>query len=141
MQMIIVPNVGVGSLKFGMTREEVRRLFPDPPDVLEHKQSIDGIPLETFCVPDTNGFVQCEYKEPGVLQHFDLTKGTDPIFRAKHIFEMSYNDLVTWLKKLDSRYRMDNEIIFLNLGVIIGEPIDPKANPATFFGMFEPGYI
>jgi hypothetical protein len=105
MEFIISPYKGIGPIKFGMTREEVRRL------IAEEFKVLAGIELwDSF---ERIGIQVCYSFEPPHICEVVLLESTQTAsFLNKQLLgEESMGDLHDWLKTIDEDVEFDGEDI------------------------------
>src|SRR6188768_2838145 len=100
----IMPYVGIGKIRFGMTKEEVRATL--------------GVPFESFLKSEsselpTDAFdslsIHVYYKLPGVCEAIEFGDfGENPTFKGYKFMGKPYKMVEDWLKNLDPDCYKDN---------------------------------
>jgi hypothetical protein len=86
---------GVGPIRFGMSRDEVRKVVIGL--VEEAARTSSGLPTDFF--KDVGIFVY--YKEPGITEAVEFGGPCSPTFRGQHFLGRQYAEMEQWIKTFD----------------------------------------
>jgi hypothetical protein len=138
MELTIETNVGVGPIKFGMSRAETRSLFQTVP--------------ETFRRSDEDASDVDEYADLGIYIEFDandhciaveMFDPADPVFQEKHLLRIPFASVREWVERVDPALEKDEAGIYSNLlgiGVSADIPKRDKKSLAESVIAFVSGY-
>ena len=118
----ILPHSGVGPIRLGMTREEVRAEFgmPDFTGNDNREEFLHGF------------FV--DFNSEGRVEFIELAKSTQfrPLFKGKCLHELLADDVVALVQRYDQYSEDDPELgysyCFLDLQMSLWRPTVPDAN-------------
>jgi hypothetical protein len=103
MNLEIDPYVGVGPIRFGMTRDEVRRIVGRPvKPFLKGPSSV--IPTDAF---DDVG-LHVYYKEGDLCEAVEMFLAADPTFKGQRLIERPFDQLLAWLQTMDDHLDQDD---------------------------------
>jgi len=137
MNLVIRPHEGIGPIDFGMSRDEVRRLFDgeDP----RSKQSDSSVASDLFPV---NG-VLVHYGDDETVEAIEVGMRGEPTLFDARLLNRPMEDLVTWMRTIDPRLEVD-DVGFTSFRFGIGAfaPQASKVRDAIIEGIivFKPGY-
>ncbi|HYO62032.1 MAG TPA: hypothetical protein VER08_00090 [Pyrinomonadaceae bacterium] len=138
MRLEITAYTGVGPVKFGMTREEVR-LAVGPPVRPFMKTPDDELPTDAF---DDLG-VHVYYKKPGVCEAVEMGSPAEPTFRGQVLIGRPYSELRRWFESLDESVETDDTgLLSYKYGVGLYAPAaeEEPDEPVEGVIVFERGY-
>lgn len=95
MDFDIKTYVGVGSITFGMSAEEVRKVLQVTVEAVNKGSS--GIPTDFF---EALG-IFVYYKQHEVCKAVEFAGPASPTFRSQHLLGQSYRAMEQWVKTLD----------------------------------------
>jgi hypothetical protein len=138
MKMQITPYVGIGPIRFGMSRAEARAAMGAP--VREFKKTPNSaIPTDAF--PSLG--VHIYYKAPDVCEAIEVASPADPILFGKQLLGQRFDSLCEWFRNLDNEVKVDEVgLTSLLYGVGFYAP-SLKSSPSTPIEaviVFERGY-
>jgi phenylalanyl-tRNA synthetase beta subunit len=113
-EFAIEPFVGAGSLKFGMSRDEIRKLLGKP------FRTVNG--MDQF----TKLGITVNYNEDEKCNWLGFSDHPQSIvtFQGRQLLHVLLKDLRKWLKKLDSDLREDDTVgkgyLSLKFGILVG---------------------
>ena len=96
MKLEIHPYVGVGSIAFGMTREEIRRAIGQAPRTFL-KGPYAVIPMDSF---DRLG-IHVSYKKPNRCDAVELVLTATPTFQGQRLIDRPFDQIHQWFETLD----------------------------------------
>lgn len=100
----IDPYIGVGSIRFGMSIEEVRQVLAAPVQTF-WKSETSEIPTDAF---DTLG-IHVYYKLPGICVAIEFWGSqANPTFQEQSFLKRPYRELEAWFREIDSDIEVDN---------------------------------
>jgi hypothetical protein len=137
MEFEVFPKMGVGSLQFGMTIEEVRKAMDLPFKSIS--KSDTGIPTDSFL----ENSVQVFYKQPGMCEAIEIYAPLRVLMNGVNLLGEPYSKVKSFLSELDSQLDEDNAgLISRVLGVSIYAPWHRKSpnSPTESVLAFEDGY-
>ncbi len=127
MNLTIQTGVGVGPIRFGMTRSETRMLLPIAP--------------ETFRRTDEDVSDIDEYADLGVYVEFDeqdrciaveMFEPADPVLQGMHLLKTPFATIREWLRKNDPNLEKEEGGVYSSLlGVGLAADI-PKRDTRSF---------
>jgi len=129
--------VGVGPIRFGMSREDVRKAVTSPVETAARTSS--GIPSDFF--PADGIFVY--YRQPGITEAVEFSGPCSPAFRGEHFLGRPYRELEDWIRKLDPDALLENAgLTSHKFGFGLYAPSAQKApeQPVEGVLVFEKGY-
>ena len=136
MRYKIYPYVGVGLIRFGMTREQVREAVQCDASpfskTLSSKEPADGF--------DPLG-MSVYYKPPGLCVAVEFWDPTlSPILHNKALLDQPFEEVRHWLCELDPNLTCTvGGVISFKFGVGITENVDLHGHPESVI-VFETGY-
>jgi hypothetical protein len=98
----IEPYVGAGPVRFGMTRDQVRKVLDS--EVRPSKKSSSDIPADFF--PLLGIFV--DYKPPGMCQAVEFAGPASPTFEGQHLLGRPYGAMQRWIATIDPEVLLDD---------------------------------
>jgi hypothetical protein len=106
MNLEIKPYIGVGPIRFGMTRDEVLRIVGHPVITVKPflKGPHAGIPTDAF---DELG-IHVFYKIGYLCEAIEMYLAADPTFNGQRLIERPFDELFTWLRTLDDNVKVDD---------------------------------
>ncbi len=138
--LVAAPLVGVGPIRFGMSREEVRaavgtpfRVAPPTDFALERDQFLDPL-------------LMVHYDAAGRCGAVELPRGTvDLLFEGKRLFEQSASDVLAWARSTDPGITVKDGFVSPALGLSmwadwLGERDEDQGQPAASFMVFRDGF-
>ena len=133
MDLEITPYTGIGPIRLGMSREEVRRAVGTAFEVDSSCESPD-VARDIFL--DEGIFV--DYQDtPLECMFVQVRRPANPIIHGRELFSMSFNNIYTWLTDADPRTILKNyrvTSLAFGLGVYVPEyDLDPREPPAAAF--------
>jgi hypothetical protein len=103
MNYTIHPYEGMGPLRLGMTRQEIRAILGEPESTFLKTPS--SIYLTDFY---TKLGLQIAYKEPEICNAIHTTDGeVKPIFQGHSIADEPFSNLRDWFQEIDSNSQLD----------------------------------
>lgn len=138
MRFDIRPYEGVGPVKLGMTREEVRAAVGAPFEEFR-KSAGDELPTDAF---DTVG-LHVYYKRPGVCEAVELASPAVPVLEEQFLLRQPYAQLRRWFESRDESVETDDSgLTSFRYGVGLYAPAagSNPAGPAEGVIVFEKGY-
>jgi hypothetical protein len=135
MDFSIIPYEGVGPIRLGMTREEVRSTVGI--EVREFWKSLDSeYPVDEF---ESLGF-HVYYRRPGVCEFIEMWKGSNPTLLGESLLGRTYEHVTRWIETLDDHVDYSDGIVSHALGISFNfEPVHSVRISASV-GVFEKGY-
>ena len=138
MDFIIEPYVGVGPVRFGMPRAEVRRVLgPDTP--VTKKLFVSPLARDTF--GDTG--VHVYYKEPDVCEAIELFPPAVATLHDQTLLGRPYREVERWLRQLDPSSTLDPTGLrskHLGVGVYVPSAFKAPNDPVEGVIAFDQGY-
>jgi hypothetical protein len=102
MNFVINPYIGIGEIKLGMTRSEVRSTLKSRFESCQRTGDLD-IPEDFF--PELGIFV--EYNQSDVCASIQVVTPLDPIWRGKKLLQMPFIELAEWFISIDPDIELD----------------------------------
>lgn len=114
----IQPYIGVGSIRFGMTRDEVRAAVDA--EVREFRRGVQGgDPDDLF---PTLGFF-AYYGTSGTCGAVEFSRLASPTLNGQTFFERPYNEVRQWLRTLDPAVQETTDGLRSDyLGIVVSAP-------------------
>lgn len=138
MDLYIEPYVGVGPIRFGTSRAEVRRLLgPDPP--VSKKLFVSPLPRDTFIAAG----VHIYFKEPDVCEAIELFSPAIVTLRNQTLLGRRYREVERWLQHLDPSCALNPtglRSIHLGIGIYVPSAIKAPDDPVEGVIAFDQGY-
>lgn len=136
MNFEIVPYVGVGSIKFGMKREEVRKCFENRFE--EFKKTV-------FSETSTDDFGCCHvfYKKQDTCEAIECFEEANVTMDGKKIIGMPYIEIKAMFEKIDNSLVLnDAGFTSFKFGIGVYAPFaqDEPGEPVESVIVFEKGY-
>lgn len=121
MNLPIEPYVGVGPIRLGMTRAQVRAVVPSPAhEFMLSPQSPS--PTDAF---DELG-IHVEYSAQDVCEAVEMFKITSPTLFGRTLMGEDFEKLVLWLREMDPALEIDRAgLISKVLGIALYAPAGP----------------
>lgn len=138
MQYKIVPYVGAGDLKFGMTISEVRNHMPSSPSPFR-KSPADLLLVDAF----RREGVHVYYKPPGLCEAIEFGPPALPMLNDHELLGISFTDAVRIVRALDPTVELDDSgLTSYVIGVAIYCPFYKETTNASVEGVmvFERDY-
>jgi hypothetical protein len=138
MEFIIHPRQGIGPVRLGMSRQEIRTILSEPPDTFRRNK---------FSEVDTDYFVSI-----GIMADFDaddrcnfITAVSEarPTFQNRPIVGVPHDQCETWFRQLDPGLEVaDVGLTSRKLGICLYAPgVDERASsPVECVHVFADGY-
>lgn len=134
MKLIISPYVGVGPLRFGMTRAEVRLSLSSTPREVQKSMTS---PLKTDSFRDWN--LHVSYRDDYICNAVELWRGANPVLHGCELMATRYTALLDEFRKLDTNLEIAvGTFISRQFGISVHSP-DPAGTPESVLA-FERGY-
>jgi hypothetical protein len=138
MKFIIEPHVGVGALKLGMARSEVRATLQ--PQVVENTvKSTSKIPMDAFY----DACVQVFYDDYEICEAIELYSPIRTLFAGMSVFETSYEVLRALVSKMDEHIaEKPDGFTSIDCGLSVYAPMrseQPELPPESII-VFKRGY-
>src|SRR5262245_7036282 len=95
MDFEVAPNVGVGTLRLGMSPDQIRNILHSKVEAVEKSSS--GIPVDFF--PALGMFAY--YRQPGILEAVEFGGPASPTFKRKTLLGQAYSELENWFRAED----------------------------------------
>jgi hypothetical protein len=102
MNLIISPYIGMGDIKLGMDRAQIRNILNSSVESFVRNEYAE-MPEDSF--PDLGIFI--EYKQPGVCDSIQVVKPLNPIWRGKQLLNTPFRELAAWFLEIDSERELD----------------------------------
>jgi hypothetical protein len=138
MNLNIIPYIGVGPIRFGMSRNEVRQMVGHPakpflkgPDAIIPTDAFDDIGLHVF------------YKKDDTCEAIEMFLAADPTFEGKHLIERPFDRVLDWLQKFDDSLDVDNTGATskkCGIGIYAPNCEESPSDPVEAVIVFERGY-
>jgi hypothetical protein len=145
MKIIIHPYEGIevpgkGRISFGMTRQQVRAFFHEPPIELLINET-DAFPKDIYC--DVS--LHLSYSDSELLEFIEIAPLLDPVFQGKHLLRTPYQQAEAWFKQLDRNIEIEEDEGFTShqFGIGLWAPNADQEDPeyiAESVFLFEKGY-
>ena len=103
-ELIIYPYQGVGQIRFGMTRAEVRSLLGEPSAIF-----YKGLNTETSTDAYDNIGVHICYHPSGYCEALEFFEPAQLVLEKKYLFELSFANFRDWLALQDHDLEIDEE--------------------------------
>ena len=104
--------VGVGTAKYGMTRDKIHKCFgQDYKSFVKFKgkEPVDSYASEGIFI---------YYKKGGLCEAIEMFSPSDPVFKSQHLLKKTFKECTTYLKRLDSELTIDADgFTSLKLGI------------------------
>jgi hypothetical protein len=97
MNSIISPYIGIGDIKLGMHRSQVRRVVDSSVDSFIRNEYSET-PEDSF--PEVGIFI--EYKPSDTCDSIQVVNPLNPIWRGKELLKTPFQELLTWFLEIDS---------------------------------------
>lgn len=137
MEMMIEPYVGIGSIRLGMTREEVNEAVGWQPKRFKKSRDADLL-SDNF-----DGFIFVYYREPDVCEAVEVAEPAVPIFRGQRLLETPFAELLRWFKTIDETLETDSTGLTskkYGIGLYAPDAEDEPDKPAEGVIVFEEDY-
>lgn len=95
MKYEIIPHVGVGPIRFGMTIEDVRALFQDKPRSFKKSEDSRWETDAYF------GCVHVFYRTPGMCTAVEMYRPASPFVGDRFFVGVPFGEVATWIKRQD----------------------------------------
>ena len=138
MDLIIRPYESIGSVKFGMTVEEVRAILGGRFQYFMKSPS-SAMPTDAF---EEKG-IHVYYKEPGLCEAVEVTSPASPVFKGRPLIGRPFDELRNWFEEMDEEIMVDESgLTSLALGIGLYSPYasDSPQEPVEAVIVFEKGY-
>lgn len=136
MNFTIIPYDSVGSLKLGMTSQEIQENMNQVPKKLKRRSEAN---LET----DVYEKFFVYYKIPGVCEAIEFNNKAEIMFNGIKLFELPYSKLKEYFTSLDDALKLDGSgLTSYKYGIGIYAPFaesEPEEKPEGII-VFEKGY-
>lgn len=133
----ITPHVGVGPLKLGMTRDDVRTTLGS--EVTTFGESDGGMPIDAF----NDLGVHAHYRPPGILEAIQLWGPASPTLDGQPLLKRPFREIRDWVRSQDPDVEIEDDgLTSKKLGIASYAPSakkSPRTPPEGVF-VFEPGY-
>jgi hypothetical protein len=138
MKLDIRPTVGVGPIRFRMSREEVRAAI--------------GVPARSFSkTPESPALsdafddegVHVHYRNDGRCEAVEIAAPCRPLYRGRELIGKPYAPVRDWLRTLDESLEEDDTGLTshaLCLGLYASNPREFPEDPVEAVIVFEEGY-
>lgn len=130
----LVPHVGAGEVRLGMSRSEVRRLLGDP--VMSY-QKVPGTPLRDSYFAD----LQVAYDREDRVEYIELNGpgDVDAVFHGRSLLFLPADEVLDWMKRF-AEYDPDDpepgySYVYPDLDMSVWRPVLPE-NPEDDNGRF-----
>ncbi|MGI0120189.1 hypothetical protein [Zooshikella sp. RANM57] len=138
MSLIVKPNVGVGSIDFGMTPDEVRNILG------VHYKSFKRTPSAAFpCDYFESLGIFVYYKQPGKVEALEFAEPSTPLFENISLLTLSFINLKSLLLKHDKNLEVDEDSLTsfkLGVGAYAPEAAEQPESKIESIIVFEKGY-
>jgi hypothetical protein len=137
MDFEVFPKMGVGSLKFGMTMDDVRKAMDLPFKSISKTDT--GVPTDSFLENSVHVF----YKQPGTCEAIEIFAPLRVLLHGVNLLGEPYDKVKSFLARLDAQLDEDNAgLISRELGVSIYAPWHSQRpnSPTESVIAFEDGY-
>jgi hypothetical protein len=129
----VVPHVGIGPVRLGMSRDEVRRIMPGPADSF-----LKG----PYAKIETDGFLECAFQvyyhtNTATVEYVMLARhgGFVAVYRGMNVFDTKAEYLVAHISRNAQYDRTDPELgysyIFPELDLSLWRPTMPESPDDT----------
>lgn len=136
--MQITPYKGIGPVRFGMSRTDVRAALVVP---LHEFKRTPKAAMPTDAFPTLGVYVY--YKPPGVCAAVEVASPTEPLLLGKKLIGQPVGEILEWLSSLDQQVKMDETgLTSLRFGVGLYVPALKNGSAALVEAVivFERGY-
>jgi len=133
----ILPHIGAGPIRFGMTMDEVRQAVGEPPRVFRKAK-------DSTCTTDS--FSKCIhvfYRTPGVCTAVEFYEPARPFLGDRLFAGRPYAEVAEWLMQQDPNPDVDGAgLISRQLGMSLYAPghLEDPNEPIEAVLVFEDGY-
>jgi len=138
MEFEIYPYLGVGSIRFGMSPQDVRRVIGEPyssflksPDSLLPTDSFDGEGVHVY------------YKAPGQVEAIEMAHPSAVVWQGTNLIGQKFEDVRRWIELVDPEAVIDDSGLTsykLGFGVFApGSGKDPSLRVESVI-IFREGY-
>jgi hypothetical protein len=103
MNSVINPYIGIGDIKLGMTRPQIRDTLNSSFESFTRSQYSE-MPEDYF--PDLGIFI--EYKQPGICKSIKVVAPFNPIWRGKQLLASPFSELSQWFLEIDSERELND---------------------------------
>lgn len=139
MEFEIQPKVGVGPLRFGMSRSEAREAFK--PAQIRSFGSDTATPSDHFIDPGSNVLVY--YTDDGMVEAVEFARGAQPVLAGRRFLGQPFREAVDSLRELDPGIQVEHDGATSNhLGIGFYAPSAGREKDALVEGVivFREGY-
>ena len=137
MNYYVTSYIGVGDIKFGMSRNDVRNALRSEPFVFQRFEGYE--PEDRF--NDLGVYVY--YNKQGECTAVEMALPASPVFEGKSLLETSFSELARTFKSLDVEVELDNSgLTSFKYGIGLYAPLlkDYPNYPPEAAIVFERGY-
>jgi hypothetical protein len=137
-EMQITPYEGIGPVRLGMSRADVRAALAIPFREFKRTPEAD-MPADAF--PTIGVYVS--YKPPGVCAAVEVASPAEPVMLGKRLIGQPFGEVLEWLNSLDQQVNVDETgLTSLRFGVGLYVPAlkNGRAAPVEAVIVFERGY-
>ena len=137
MDFEVVPRSGVGSLRFGMTTDDVRKVMDLPVESIP--KSDTGIPTDSFLEDAVHVF----YRQPGVCEAVEMYSPSRVLLQGVNLLDEPYDTVKSFLTGLDAQLEEDNAGLTskaLGIGVYSPSHVQRPNSRTESVIVFEDGY-
>lgn len=125
----VEPHVGVGPVRLGMSRDEVRRIMPGP---------VDSFRKGPDALYETDGFHNCAFQvfyggDTPTVEYIELSADAEfsAVYRGMNVFGTEAKDLVAHISRVAeydaTEPEMDYSYIFPELELSLWRPVKPES--------------
>ena len=138
MDFAVMPREGIGPVKLGMSREQVRAVLGIAPKVF--RQNI-------FATADTDYFeslgIMADYDREGRCEFITAVDWAHPTFDGKSVVGIPYAECKAWFERLDPALEFDGAGFAskkLSISVYAGSAEKSPSDPVEAVHVFVEGY-
>ena len=138
MKLPIRSHVGVGPIRFGMSREAVRSVVATPVRSFLKSPS-SRVPTDAFDAAGIHVF----YRQDGDCEAIELASPAEPTYEGQALLGRPYHEVRAWLRSLDDSLEEDDAGLTafrLGFGVFAPAASSDAEKPVEAVIVFEAGY-
>jgi hypothetical protein len=133
MKLVISPYVGVGPLRLGMNRDEVRAVLSSK--VVEYQRGASPCKMDNF--PEWH--LQAGYRDNYICNAIEMSAGSNPVLHGLDLLSTNFPTLIKEFRQRDPDLELDaGSLISRKFGVSLYAP-NQLAPPESAM-VFERGY-
>jgi hypothetical protein len=135
----IISHVGVGSIQFGMTRDQIREIIGG--EALSYLKAPSYSEMLTDAFEENS--IQVFYKKPGICEAVEFYKPQNPTLMGQSFIGVPFSQARSWFEEHDSNLELEvSGLTSYKLGVGLYAPgyMENISEPVESLIVFEKGY-